>query len=116
MNFPAIIAVRAIKRAGKESVSLTRFSALGNVENVLVISGKEADMVIMDMMVRLLTSKRATFTCQLSVFIMDGVKRNPWWLEPPGAFVIVGLFSELVLYHFPFHEFREHCFKVLLFV
>jgi hypothetical protein len=92
MNFPAIIAVKAIKRAGNESVSFTRFSAFGIEENALVISGKEADMVIIDIMVRLLTSKRVTFTCQLSVFIGDDVKRNPVRLEPPGAFVIIGLY------------------------
>ncbi|WP_297707920.1 hypothetical protein [uncultured Eudoraea sp.] len=37
------------------------FSAFGKVENALVISGNEADMVIIDIMVRLLTSKRVTF-------------------------------------------------------
>ncbi len=70
MNFPAIMAVRAIKRPGNDKVNLTRFSAFDRLENAFVISGKDADIVIIDIMVRLLTSKRVTFTCQLSVFMV----------------------------------------------
>lgn len=77
MNFPAIMAVKAINKAGNESVSFTRFSAFGKYENAFVISGSEAEMVIIDIIVRLLTNKRVSFTCQLSVFIRDDVIRNP---------------------------------------
>ncbi len=70
-------------------------------------------MVIMDMIVRLLTSNRAVFTCQLSVFIGLVVYKIP-----PVAWSLRGhLWGwRVVLDHFSLHQFWEHFFEIFLFV
>ena len=78
------MALKAINNPGKGSVSFTSFIPLGISEKACVISGNEADMVIMDIMVKLLTSNKANFTCQLSEFIV----------------------RYIALDHFSFHKFR----------
>jgi hypothetical protein len=74
---PAITAVRAINKAGKERVSFTRAGPFGISANVSDISGREAEIVIIDIMVRLLTNNRVAFTCQVSEFMIYGFKRMP---------------------------------------
>lgn len=69
---PATTEMMAIKSAGKDKESFTKEGPLGRFEKVFVISGREAEMVIIDMMVRLLTNNKVAFTCQLSVFIGVG--------------------------------------------
>ena len=71
MTNPATIALNAINSPGNVNTNFTKADAFGKDEKALVISGREAEMVIMDMMVRLLTNKMVAFTCQLSVFIIQ---------------------------------------------
>jgi hypothetical protein len=112
MIIPAKIALRAMNKPGKGSTSFTRAGPLGVSEKVWVISGREAEMVIIDIIVRLLTSNRVAFTCQLSVFI--GVL---FYEIPPDACRLRGY---RVVYgvsdHFSLHQFGEHFFEVFFLV
>jgi hypothetical protein len=63
------MALKAINRPGKDRDSFTRVALFGISENATFISGREAEIVIMDIMVRLLTSNKVVLTCQDSDFI-----------------------------------------------
>jgi hypothetical protein len=103
MIIPAIMALIAMNNPGKDKLSLTSDAPLGCSSNVLVISGREAEMVIMDMMVRLLTNNNVAFTCQVSVFIIWWVKEYPRRFLATRVFIIVFERRHGVLNHLSFH-------------
>jgi hypothetical protein len=70
INAPATGELKAINKAGRVSTSLTRNSESGISEKASDISGSEGEMVTMDIMVRLLTSRRVSFKVPVLLFII----------------------------------------------